>query len=77
MAVEAEVFPGWFTFFSVTLCLLSGDSDHQPQPFDFLVDGELVRMPLEQFLLAKGISAVIFFFFLVIIFPSVVLFFLA
>ncbi|CAA6657396.1 unnamed protein product [Spirodela intermedia] len=34
-----------------------GDSDHQPQPFDFLVDGELVRMPLEQFLLAKGISA--------------------
>ncbi|XP_043711024.1 ribosome biogenesis protein WDR12 homolog isoform X2 [Telopea speciosissima] len=32
-------------------------SDWEPQPFDFLIDGELVRMPLEQFLLAKGISA--------------------
>ncbi|KAH9676743.1 Ribosome biogenesis protein WDR12-like [Citrus sinensis] len=27
------------------------------EPFDFLVNGELVRMSLEQFLLAKGISA--------------------
>ncbi|XP_010936314.1 ribosome biogenesis protein WDR12 homolog [Elaeis guineensis] len=33
------------------------DSEFQFQPFDFLVDGELIRMPLEQFLLAKGISA--------------------
>ncbi|XP_010939153.1 ribosome biogenesis protein WDR12 homolog [Elaeis guineensis] len=33
------------------------DSEYQFQPFDFLVDGELIRMPLEQFLLAKGISA--------------------
>ncbi|MQL73330.1 hypothetical protein Taro_005671 [Colocasia esculenta] len=34
-----------------------GDSDYQPQPFDFLIDGEFVRMSLEEFLLAKGISA--------------------
>uniref|UniRef100_A0A1D1Z622 Ribosome biogenesis protein WDR12 homolog n=1 Tax=Anthurium amnicola TaxID=1678845 RepID=A0A1D1Z622_9ARAE len=34
-----------------------GDSDYQPQPFDFMVNGELVRMSLEEFLLAKGISA--------------------
>lgn len=35
------------------------DADHQLEPFDFLIDGEFVRMSLEQFLLAKGISAVI------------------
>lgn len=35
------------------------DADYQPEPFDFLIDGEFVRMSLEQFLLAKGISAVI------------------
>ena len=34
------------------------NSEFEPQPFDFLIDGELVRMSLEQFLLAKGISAV-------------------
>lgn len=33
------------------------DSDWEPKPFDFLIDGELVRMSLEEFLLAKGISA--------------------
>ncbi|CAO2816370.1 unnamed protein product [Amaranthus hypochondriacus] len=33
------------------------DSDWEPEPFDFLIDGELVRMSLEEFLLAKGISA--------------------
>ncbi|MCL7035648.1 hypothetical protein MKW94_001977 [Papaver nudicaule] len=37
--------------------LKAGKSDWEPQPFDFLIDGELVRMSLEQFLLAKGISA--------------------
>ncbi|KAF8389716.1 hypothetical protein HHK36_024235 [Tetracentron sinense] len=37
--------------------LKAGNSDWQPQPFDFVIDGELVRMSLEQFLLAKGISA--------------------
>ena len=42
--------------------LLSENSEHKAQPFDFLVDGELVRMPLDQFLLAKGISAVFIFF---------------
>ncbi|XP_078430207.1 transducin/WD40 repeat-like superfamily protein [Wolffia australiana] len=38
--------------------ILGGEnSDHQPLPLDFLVGGELVRMPLDRFLLAKGISA--------------------
>jgi ribosome biogenesis protein len=40
----------------------AAEPDHQARPFDFLVDGELVRMPLQQFLNAKGISAVRFFF---------------
>jgi hypothetical protein len=30
----------------------------KPQPFDFLVDGELVRTSLENLLLSKKISAV-------------------
>lgn len=33
------------------------DSDWEAEPFDFLINGELVRMPLEEFLLVKGISA--------------------
>ncbi|KAJ4981075.1 hypothetical protein NE237_031912 [Protea cynaroides] len=37
--------------------LEAGNSNWETQPFDFLIDGELVRMPLEQFLVAKGISA--------------------
>jgi len=41
--------------------LLLGKDDWNPEPFDFLIDGELVRMSLEEFLLAKGISAVSFF----------------
>ncbi|KAL6011987.1 WD repeat-containing protein 12 [Asimina triloba] len=41
----------------VNLLLQNGDSDFQPLPFDFLIDGELVRMSLGEFLLAKGISA--------------------
>ncbi|XP_039141101.1 ribosome biogenesis protein WDR12 homolog [Dioscorea cayenensis subsp. rotundata] len=41
----------------VNLLLKNGNGDYQHQPFDFLVDGELIRMPLDQFLLAKGISA--------------------
>ncbi|KAL5150039.1 Ribosome biogenesis protein WDR12 [Glycine soja] len=41
----------------VNALLQSNDADHQPEPFDFLIDGEFVRMSLEQFLLAKGISA--------------------
>lgn len=36
----------------------SGDADWKTEAFDFLIDGELVRMSLEEFLLAKGISAV-------------------
>ncbi|KAF9626718.1 hypothetical protein IFM89_038892 [Coptis chinensis] len=36
----------------------SGNNSHWERlPFDFLIDGELVRMELEHFLLAKGISA--------------------
>lgn len=41
----------------VNLMLKNVNLDHEPQPFDFLIDGELVRMQLDQFLLAKGISA--------------------
>ncbi|KAF3638460.1 putative folate transporter 1, chloroplastic-like [Capsicum annuum] len=37
--------------------LKAGKDDWNPEPFDFLIDGELVRMSLEEFLLAKGISA--------------------
>ncbi|XP_072991767.1 ribosome biogenesis protein WDR12 homolog isoform X2 [Typha latifolia] len=37
--------------------LNSANTEYENQPFDFLVDGELVRMPLDEFLLAKGISA--------------------
>ncbi|PHT41856.1 hypothetical protein CQW23_20710 [Capsicum baccatum] len=37
--------------------LEAGKDDWNPEPFDFLIDGELVRMSLEEFLLAKGISA--------------------
>jgi ribosome biogenesis protein len=43
-------------------CFFAAEPDHQARPFDFLVDGELVRVPLQQFLNAKGISAVRFFF---------------
>ncbi|OEL34721.1 Ribosome biogenesis protein WDR12-like protein [Dichanthelium oligosanthes] len=41
----------------VNSLLAAAEPDHKQQPFDFLVDGELVRLPLQQFLLAKGISA--------------------
>lgn len=37
--------------------LRSENDDWKTEPFDFLIDGELVRMSLEEFLLAKGISA--------------------
>ncbi|KAJ4966591.1 hypothetical protein NE237_018440 [Protea cynaroides] len=41
----------------VNSLLEAGNSNWKTQPFDFLIDGELVRMPLEHFLVAKGISA--------------------
>ncbi|RWV97576.1 hypothetical protein GW17_00039624 [Ensete ventricosum] len=42
----------------VNLLLENGTcAEHATQPFDFLIDGELIRLPLEEFLLAKGISA--------------------
>ncbi|KAL6499150.1 WD repeat-containing protein 12 [Orobanche hederae] len=37
--------------------LLSENADWEAEPFDFLIDRELVRLSLEEFLLAKGISA--------------------
>ncbi|KAL3844606.1 hypothetical protein ACJIZ3_002009 [Penstemon smallii] len=37
--------------------LEAANEDWISEPFDFLIDGELVRMSLEEFLLAKGISA--------------------
>lgn len=37
--------------------LKAGKDEWNTEPFDFLIDGELVRMSLEEFLLAKGISA--------------------
>ncbi|KAJ6683995.1 hypothetical protein OIU85_007668 [Salix viminalis] len=41
-----------------TIGMMNGNRNR----FDFLIDGELVRLPLEQFLLAKGISAEIIIF---------------
>ncbi|XP_078155110.1 transducin/WD40 repeat-like superfamily protein [Carex rostrata] len=41
----------------VNLLLENSDPEHGNQPFDFLIDGELIRMPLDQFLMTKGISA--------------------
>ncbi|KAL7232241.1 hypothetical protein ACSBR2_010297 [Camellia fascicularis] len=37
--------------------LQAGNADWKTESFDFLINGELVRMSLEEFLLAKGISA--------------------
>lgn len=42
---------------TVNLLLKAGDAELESQPFDFIVDGELIRMPLERFMLTKGISA--------------------
>ncbi|KAK8631658.1 hypothetical protein V6N13_028440 [Hibiscus sabdariffa] len=41
----------------VNKLLQAVNSEWKTEPFDFLIDGELVRMPLEEFLLAKGITA--------------------
>ncbi|XP_058778832.1 ribosome biogenesis protein WDR12 homolog [Vicia villosa] len=41
----------------VNALLQSIHDDYVTEPFDFLIDGEFVRMSLEEFLLAKGISA--------------------
>lgn len=41
----------------VNLLIKNNNTEFQHTPFDFLIDGELIRLPLEQFLLAKGISA--------------------
>jgi NLE (NUC135) domain len=49
----------FFDDFLVPLYIIA-DPEHENQPFDFLIDGELIRMPLDQFLMAKGITAVCF-----------------
>ncbi|XP_020577207.1 ribosome biogenesis protein WDR12 homolog [Phalaenopsis equestris] len=41
----------------VNLLLKNSNAEFETTPFDFLIDGELIRMPLEQFLLVKSISA--------------------
>ncbi|EEF36315.1 WD-repeat protein, putative [Ricinus communis] len=41
----------------VNSLLKAGNPEWENCPFDFLIDGELIRLSLEQFLLAKGISA--------------------
>ncbi|XP_050227697.1 ribosome biogenesis protein WDR12 homolog [Mercurialis annua] len=41
----------------VNSLLKAGNPEWENHPFDFLIDGELIRLSLEQFLLAKGISA--------------------
>ncbi|KAJ8771577.1 hypothetical protein K2173_026754 [Erythroxylum novogranatense] len=51
-----------FSFFSPMVFIFfgflrAGNPEWKSEPFDFLIDGELVRLSLDQFLLAKGISA--------------------
>ncbi|KAF6149333.1 hypothetical protein GIB67_016871 [Kingdonia uniflora] len=41
----------------VNSIIQAGDSDWEPIPFDFLIHNELIRMSLEEFLIAKEISA--------------------
>lgn len=49
-------------FYDIFLWLCVVNPEWKSEPFDFLINGELVRMSLEQFLLAKGISAVLYFY---------------
>lgn len=42
--------------------IIIGNDDWKAEPFDFIIHGELVRMSLQDLLLAKGISAVYAFF---------------
>lgn len=56
--------PCFWASYKLTFSLIKnyywiGNPEWEEEPFDFLIDGELVRMSLEKFLLAKGISAVI------------------
>lgn len=62
-APDRSMDPGAVSPSNESLCLfwwrrVAASAEHETQPFDFLIDGELVRLPLEEFLLAKGISAV-------------------
>ena len=45
----------------ICFVVIIGNDEWKHEPFDFLIQNELVRMSLEEFLLAKGISAVYIF----------------
>nr|GMD96700.1 ribosome biogenesis protein WDR12 homolog [Ipomoea batatas] len=47
----------WLLISSARAVHVDRDDDWKPEPFDFLIGGELIRMSLEEFLLAKKISA--------------------
>ncbi|CAN7005564.1 unnamed protein product [Brassica rapa subsp. trilocularis] len=55
--VTSVVIPSSVTRLGLSSILNSLLTLEKPEAFDFLIDGELIRMSLEQFLLAKGISA--------------------
>ncbi|KAL0728048.1 hypothetical protein Bca4012_024141 [Brassica carinata] len=55
--VSSVVIPSNVTRLGLSSIVNSLLTLEKPEPFDFLIDGELIRMSLEQFLLAKGISA--------------------
>ncbi|WZZ91119.1 hypothetical protein YC2023_119698 [Brassica napus] len=56
--VTSVVIPSSVTRLGLSLSLSLPVSLVSPEPFDSLIDGELIRMSPEQFLNAKGISAV-------------------
>lgn len=56
--LHSFVWESSFWWFPCSFIHFVADPEHENQPFDFLIDGELIRMPLDQFLMAKGISAV-------------------
>ncbi|RID73463.1 hypothetical protein BRARA_B00615, partial [Brassica rapa] len=55
--VSSVVIPSNVTRLGLSSIVNSLLTLEKPEAFDFLIDGELIRMSLEQFLLAKGISA--------------------
>ncbi|XP_039835554.1 ribosome biogenesis protein WDR12 homolog [Panicum virgatum] len=57
IAIPADLYRMGLSEIVNSLLAAATEPDHKAQAFDFLVDGELVPLPLQQFLLAKGISA--------------------
>ncbi|CAA7031301.1 unnamed protein product [Microthlaspi erraticum] len=55
--VTSVVIPSNLTRLGLSSIVNSLLTLENPEPFDFLIDGELIRMSLEEFLQAKGISA--------------------